>query len=181
MTVANSLTQPFFQLEKPDDDEGPLNLRQTHKAEPKEALELTEAAVDVFRKNRHKALNLSYRQLVSQRVDCLVALERPKAAVKELDQLQRHLYKMGANAPVLDQINNLASTISSTPAHKVERYHRRRRLWDRVRTHDELAMVPGEPPQELKPASKRRKKASTQETKPPLRKSRKAAKKSRKR
>lgn len=181
MTVANSLTQPFFHLMKADDKQGMVKLSRTHKAEPREALKLTEAAVGVFQKTRHKALNLSYRQLVSQRVDCLVALERPKSAVKELDQLHQHLRKTGANTPVLDQINSLASTISSTPTHKVERYHRRRRLWDRVRTHDELAVLANESEKELKPASKHRKKTRSQVAKPASRKSRKVSKKSRKR
>ena len=98
----------------------------------------------MFQKTEQKALNLSYRQLVSQRVDCLVALDRQKQAVKELDELHEHLREQGANAPVLNQISNLASTISSTPAHEVEEYHSRHRLWDRVRTHDRLAAVAGE-------------------------------------
>jgi hypothetical protein len=141
MTVANGLTQPFFHLERADKATEELKLSQTHKAEPKEALKLTNAAVDVFQKTEQKALNLSYRQLVSQRVDCLVALDRPKQAVKELGDLHDHLRNQGANAPVLDQISNLARTIGSTPAHEIEEYHGRHRLWDRVRTHDQLASV----------------------------------------
>ncbi len=141
MTVANGLTQPFFHLKQTDEVEEKLKLSQTHKAEPKEALKLTEAAVNVFQKTEQKALNLSYRQLVSQRVDCLVALDRQKQAVKELDELQEHLRSQGANAPVLNQISNLASTIGSMPAHEVEEYHGRHRLWERVRTHDQLAAV----------------------------------------
>ena len=168
MTVANGLTQPFFHLKHTDEVEEKLKLSQTHKAEPKEALKLTEAAVDVFQKTEQKALNLSYRQLVSQRVDCLVALDRQKQAVKELDELHEHLRSQGANAPVLDQISNLASTISSTPAHEVEEYHSRHRLWDRVRTHDQLAAVS----QAEKPRVA---------TKKSSKKAKKAAKKSRKR
>jgi len=68
-----------------------------------------------------------------------VALERPQAAVKELDQLHKDLTKTGANAPVLKQISDLSDTIGATPAHKIEKYHSRHRLWDRVRTHDQLA------------------------------------------
>ena len=136
MTVANCLTQPFFHVVEKGEQ---LKLDQTHKAEPREALRLTNAAVDVYRKTRQKSLNLSYRQLVSQRVDCLVALERPEAAVKELDQLEKDLKKTGANPPVLKQISDLSQTIGATPVHKIEQYHSRSRLWDRVRTHDELA------------------------------------------
>ena len=153
MTVANGLAQPFFHLVQTDDQ---LKLNQTHKAEPREALKLTDAAVNVYRKTRQKSLNLSYRQLVSQRVDCFVALERPQAAVKELDQLEKDLSKTGANAPVLKQISDLSDTISATPVNKIEQFHNRHRLWDRVRTHDELA--------EKKPAKKRSRKKSSKKT-----------------
>jgi hypothetical protein len=143
MTVANSFTQSFFNLEAGDKGKEKLKLRQTHKAEPKEALKLTEAAVDVFEKADEKALNLSYRQLVSQRVDCLVQLDRSKQAVKELGELHKHLESTGVNQPVLNQISNLAETIGSTPAGKIEEYAGRHRLWERVRTHDRLASVAG--------------------------------------
>jgi hypothetical protein len=147
MTVANGLTQPFFQLEEADGararkGEERFKLTQAYKADPKGALKLTEAAVDVFQKADEKALNLSYRQLVSQRVDCLVQLERPKQAVKELDELHDHLKSTGANAPVLTQISNLAETIGSAPTDKIEEFSRHR-LWERVRTHDQLASVAG--------------------------------------
>jgi hypothetical protein len=59
--------------------------------------------------------------------------------VKELDQLHKDLTRTGANAPVLKQISDLSDTIGATPAHKIEKYHTRHRLWDRVRTHDQLA------------------------------------------
>ena len=163
MTVANSLAQPFFHL-KGTEKEEELKLKQTHKAEPDEALKLTEAAIGVFQKADEKALNLSYRQLVSQRVDCHVALGKSKQAVKELDQLQKHLRSKGANAPVLDQIDDLKNTISSTPPGKVAEYQTRRRLWERVRSHDELAAA-----------------FTPTVAKKPARKPKKAAKKSRKR
>jgi hypothetical protein len=149
VTVANGLTQPFFEVVKTDEY---VKLSRAYKAEPREALKLTDAAVDLYRKTRQKSLNLSYRQLVSQRVDCLVALERPQAAVKELDQLHKDLTKTGANAPVLKQISDLSDTIGATPVHKIEKYHSRHRLWDRVRTHDQLATK--------KPSKRPRKKSS---------------------
>jgi len=179
MTVANSLTQPFFNLEETNKGDERLELRQTYKADPKEALKLTEAAVDVFQKADEKALNLSYRQLVSQRVDCLVQLERPKQAVKELDELHDHLQSTGANPPVLKQISNLAETIGSAPVDKIEEYSRHR-LWERVRTHDQLASVAGLAEQ-LKPTripvTKKSSKARAA-TKKAAKKSRKGTKKS---
>jgi hypothetical protein len=179
MTVANSLTQPFFNLEETNKGDERLELRQTYKADPKEALKLTEAAVDVFQKADEKALNLSYRQLVSQRVDCLVQLERPKQAVKELDELHDHLQSTGANPPVLKQISNLAETIGSAPVDKIEEYSRHR-LWERVRTHDQLASVAGLAEQ-LKPTRIPVKKKSSKAraaTKKAAKKSRKSTKKS---
>jgi len=179
MTVANSLTQPFFNLEETNKGDERLELRQTYKADPKEALKLTEAAVDVFQKADEKALNLSYRQLVSQRVDCLVQLERPKQAVKELDELHDHLQSTGANPPVLNQISNLAETIGSAPVDKIEEYSRHR-LWERVRTHDQLASVAGLAEQ-LKPTRIPVKKKSSKAraaTKKAAKKSRKSTKKS---
>jgi len=179
MTVANSLMQPFFHLEETNKGDERLELRQTYKADPKEALKLTEAAVDVFQKADEKALNLSYRQLVSQRVDCLVQLERPKQAVKELDELHDHLQSTGANPPVLNQISNLAETIGSAPVDKIEEYSRHR-LWERVRTHDQLASVAGLAEQ-LKPTripvTKKSSKARAA-TKKAAKKSRKGTKKS---
>jgi hypothetical protein len=107
----------------------------SHDADPEAALDLTTAAVDLFQKSDQKALNLSYRQLVSQRVDCLVAIEEPDAAIEELSQLHEHLSSHGANAPVLDQINIQAGIIRDAAVPQFGRH----RLWERVRVHDQLA------------------------------------------
>ena len=97
---------------------------------------MTTSAVDVFQKSQQKALNLSYHQLVSQRVDCLVALDQNNAAIQELYELHQHLSNNGANAPVLEQISNLAGRISST-AETVKPHN----LWERVRAHDRSASL----------------------------------------
>jgi hypothetical protein len=135
MTVANSFTYSFYDVEERTGAPGQtLKLEKTHDADPEAALAATESAVDLFQETQQKALNLSYRQLVSQRVDCLVALDRSDTAVKELGQLQRHLEKNGANASVLEQISNVAGSINNATTPLV-----RHRLWERVRSHDELA------------------------------------------
>ena len=139
----------------------------------KEALQLTENAVGVFEKADEKALHLSFRQLVSQRVDCLVQLERPKQAVKELGELHKHFESTGVNQPVLNQISNLAETIGSAPADKIEEYAGRHRLWERVRTHDHLASVAGIA--EL--AGVKRKRTVSKKARPTTLKARTAAKK----
>jgi hypothetical protein len=136
MTVANSFTYPFYDLEQRTGVSGEnLKLTRSHDADPEAALDLTTAAVDLFQKSKQKALNLSYRQLVSQRVDCFVAMDEPDAAIKELSQLHEHLSNNGANAPVLEQINIQAGTIRDTAAPQFGRH----RLWERVRVHDQLA------------------------------------------
>lgn len=141
MTVANSFTYPFYDLEQRSGVPGEtLKLTKTQDADPEAALELTAAAVDLFQKSDQKALNLSYRQLVSQRVDCHVALDQPGAAIEELSQLHQHLSNNGANAPVLEQISNLAGTISSTAAtNSTAVTVAGHGLWERVRAHDRLA------------------------------------------
>ena len=136
MTVANSYTYPFYDLEDRTGVAGEtLKLTKSHDADPEAALELTTAAVDLFKNTQQKALNLSYRQLVSQRVDCHVALEQPEQAIKELSQLHQHLSDNGANAPVLDQISQQANTIRDAAPPEVGRH----RLWERVRAHDQMA------------------------------------------
>lgn len=136
MTVANSFTYPFYDLEQRTGVPGEnLKLTMSHDADPEAALDLTTAAVDLFQKSEQKALNLSYRQLVSQRVDCLVAIEEPDAAIEELSQLHEHLSNHGANAPVLEQINIQAGAIRDAAVPQFGRH----RLWERVRVHDQLA------------------------------------------
>jgi len=135
MTVANSFTYPFYDLEERTGTPGEtLKLERTHDADPEAALAATKSAVGVFEKTQQKALNLSYRQLVSQRVDCHVGMDQNEAAVKELSQLHNHLENNGANATVLQQVSNLAGTISNAATPMV-----RHRLWERVRAHDDLA------------------------------------------
>jgi hypothetical protein len=137
MTVANSFTYPFYDLEARSGVPGEtLKLTKAHDADPEAALEVTTSAVDVFQKSQQKALNLSYHQLVSQRVDCLVALDQNDVAIDELYQLHQHLSNNGANAPVLEQISNLAGRISST-AGTVKPHN----LWERVRAHDRSASL----------------------------------------
>jgi hypothetical protein len=140
MTVANSLTQPFFRIQEPRDvtvQGQNLKLVQEHEADPAQALDVTKSAVNVFLKTKRKSLNLAHHQLVSQRVECHMKLDQHNKARKELLQLHDHLSETGANPPVLDQVKTLAENIAGTrDAPGAERH----RLWERVRVHDEFAI-----------------------------------------
>ena len=134
-TVANSLTQPFFSIE--DRDKGPqpqtLKLTKLHNADPEAALQKTTTAVELIRNRNDKDLNLSYRQIVGQRVDCLLALQRTEDARTELNKLHDDLQNTGANPPVLRRIRTLSEQIDAGGATG------RQKLWERVRVQDRKA------------------------------------------
>ncbi|MGZ5436044.1 MAG: hypothetical protein ACXW3F_08185 [Pyrinomonadaceae bacterium] len=135
-TVANSLTKSFHSIKGGrglDRSTESLKLTKSHDADPQAALGITEPAVELMRKRKQKSLNLSYRQIVGQRVDCLMALQRPDQASQELHQLHDDLKTTGANAPVLRQIDTLADQIQST-----REQQQPNKLWERVRAQDEI-------------------------------------------
>jgi len=136
-TVANSLTKAFFSIQPtPDYPESREKLlTKTYDADPQEALNITAPAVDFIRTRTEKALNLSYRQIVGQRVDCLVSLERTDEARAELNQLHDDLKETGANPPVLRQIHALAEEVGQAGT-------RVQKLWERVRAQDRKVEKP---------------------------------------
>jgi hypothetical protein len=134
-TVANSFTKPFYSVGARGKDDGrkSLKLTRSHEADPETALRMTSSAVDMVRRRKEKALNLSYRQIVGQRVECLLSLERKDEAKDELEQLHDDLSQTGANAPVLSQIRTLAAQLD--PVGKAPT----QKLWERVRAQDQTA------------------------------------------
>jgi hypothetical protein len=134
-TVANSFTKAFFSIGDRIKSTEPQTLRLTklHDADPEAALQITTPAVGVIRNRQEKALNLSYRQIVGQRVDCLLTLQRPEEARHELNQLHDDLEKTGANPPVLRRIRALSEQIDTTATTQ------RQKLWERVRVQDRQA------------------------------------------
>ena len=134
-TVANSFTKAFFSIGDRVKSPEPQTLRLTklHDADPEAALQITTPAVGVIRNRQEKALNLSYRQIVGQRVDCLLTLQRPEEARHELNQLHDDLEKTGANPPVLRRIRALSEQIDTTATTQ------RQKLWERVRVQDRQA------------------------------------------
>ncbi|HEX6718237.1 MAG TPA: hypothetical protein VF088_14055 [Pyrinomonadaceae bacterium] len=131
-TVANSLTKPFFSIEdQPKDPElKTLKLKKIYDADPEAALQKTATAVEVIRNRKEKALNLAYRQMIGQRVDCLLALQRTQDAQRELDTLHDDLQNTGVNPPVLRRIRALSEQIDAAGATG------RQKLWERVRVQD---------------------------------------------
>lgn len=134
-TVANSLIKPFFSIgdRHRDPQSQTLRLTKLHEADPESALQITTPAVEVIRQRKEKALNLSYRQIVGQRVDCLLALQRTGDARTELNQLHDDLQNTGVNPPVLRGIRALSEQIDLADT------TRRQKLWERVRVQDRQA------------------------------------------
>ncbi len=134
-TVANSLTKPFFSIGDRirTHEAKTLKLTKIHNADPEAALQRTAPAVDLIRKRKEKALNLAYRQIVGQRVDCLLALQRPEEARVELNTLHDDLQNTGANPPVLRRLQALSEQIESAGTTQ------RQKLWERVRVQDRQA------------------------------------------
>jgi hypothetical protein len=133
--VANSLTKPFFSIGERAKDRAPKTLKLTKRydADPEAALHMTASAVEVIRNKKEKVLNLAYRQIVGQRVDCLIALQRTEEARGELNKLHDDLQNTGANPPVLRRIHALAEEIETAGT------TRRQKLWERVRVQDRQA------------------------------------------
>lgn len=96
-TVAASVARPFFHLQ-----EGVMT--KIHDAEPEKALALTEPAVELYRREEAKTLNLSYHQLVNSRVKSLEALGDDDKAKEELAALHDDLEGRGVNEVVLADI-----------------------------------------------------------------------------
>ena len=137
-TVANSLTKPFFSVQPtaayPESRERLLT--KMYDADPEAVLQMTASAVDVIRKRNEKALNLSYRQIVGQRVHCLVSLERTEDARSEINQLYEDFQNTGVNEPVLRQIRAFADEVDTAGTTRAQK------LWERVRAQDRKVEKP---------------------------------------
>jgi len=96
-TVASSVARPFFHLQ-----DGVMT--KTHDAEPEKALALTEPAVELYKREEAKSLNITYHRLVNSRVKSLEALGENDRAKKELAALHDDLEGRGVNEVVLEDI-----------------------------------------------------------------------------
>lgn len=96
--VANSVARPFFRIQ-----DG-LVMTKTHSADPAKALQITETALALYKRETSKLLNIPYHQLVRQRSECRVAMGQKAEAKQEIDSLRRDLEERGVNEPVLNEI-----------------------------------------------------------------------------
>lgn len=109
--IANSIAEPFFRIDQKDKKR---ILRKTHKADPEEALKITEPLLSMFKKAEGleaRQLNLSYHQLVVNRSNFLSKMDKTKEAKGELATLREHLEKRGVNKSVLDDIQTFEKSL----------------------------------------------------------------------
>lgn len=102
--LAASEARPFFRIQD-------NVLKQTHKPNYKKALDLTEAAIEVYRKQNNKHYNILYHHLVKIRADALIQLGRRKDAVNEISSLHKDLATRDVNESVLKSIKQLEESI----------------------------------------------------------------------
>ncbi len=95
--LAAGVSHPFFRVDVEDG-----RLRETAKADPARALQLTSDALKLLK--AEKTLNIAYHALVRQRAELLAEQDKAETARKELSTLRKDLHQRGVNKPVLDDI-----------------------------------------------------------------------------
>jgi len=131
-TIMRAVAEPFYRFEKPKGDTPTRAvLTCTKQPDPNAALRFTDKALKVYRANKQKILNLGYGDLVRQRAEYHASMGDTDAARRELTTLGSDLASRGANAPVLDDIAQLAKSFirsrKATPAVSTKRSKPRRR------------------------------------------------------
>jgi hypothetical protein len=114
MTLANGVSRPFYRVRRaegaPDQPGGrSAAMVQTATADPRQALAMTEQALDLYQNDSNKVSNLAYRRVVQRRADYHEAAGTPGQAKQELQQLAQDLSKRGANATVVNRYQLLAN------------------------------------------------------------------------
>ena len=89
--------RPFFSLEN-------KKLKQVHSPNYKKALDLTEPAYDVYKKEKSKGLNILFHRLVDVRSNALLKIGKKDMAKKELSDLYKMLSSREVKKSVLSQI-----------------------------------------------------------------------------
>lgn len=83
-------------------------LKQAHKPDPEAALKLTDPVVKLYKKEKDRALNLPYHEVVRQRSALLAEVGKGDQAKKEVSALARDLQKRGVRSAVIDEIKAYA-------------------------------------------------------------------------
>jgi hypothetical protein len=105
--LAASEARPFFRIE---DAKHPV-LKKVHSPNPKKALSLISPALDVYKKEKEKALNILYHALTRNRVNYLLKTNAKTQARNELAQLRKDLSSRGVKANVLKGIKEYEDSI----------------------------------------------------------------------
>lgn len=104
VALAESEARPFFRIQD-------RTLKQIHSPDYKKALKLTEPAVQVFKEQKQKVLNLAYHQLVRHRADAMLKIGEKKTAKDELSDLRKDLASRGVNETVLNSIKSYEESL----------------------------------------------------------------------
>ena len=104
LVVANSAAQTFFRVE------GQV-LTKTQSADPAAAVAITEPALERYRREGGRPLNLEYHQLVRARADWLADVDDRDRAREEVATARRDLEARGVNQVVLEELAAFAAAI----------------------------------------------------------------------
>lgn len=111
-TVANGLSQPFFELDYVR--EGEARMVQRAEADPERALSLTEPGLTELREHGDRSDNLRYHELVSSRAEAHLANDARDAAEHEYEQLHNDLEQRDVRAAVLEGLHLTAERLGET-------------------------------------------------------------------
>jgi hypothetical protein len=111
VALAHGVARPFYRVEGAAEPK----LIETAKADPKQALQLTDPALQLLEKTHDKSTNLAYARVVRRRAEYHVAAGQPDRARQEVAKLRSDLAARGANAPVLQLYGNLETSLGTSP------------------------------------------------------------------
>jgi hypothetical protein len=109
IALAQGVSRPFFRVTDPRSPK----ITMTAKADPKEALKLTDKPLKLLRQRKDRLLNLAYARVVRRRAEYHKAVGTPGTAKRELSTLQADLAARGANPLVIKGYAALASSIGA--------------------------------------------------------------------
>lgn len=108
--MAQALTRPFHRVVEGKKKED-LKVKRAAKAEPERAVELTEPAVKLYRKETSKWGNLGYHRVVRLRAEALKEMGDAAKAKEEVKRLRSDLAKRDVHPPVLDAISAFGKSL----------------------------------------------------------------------
>ena len=94
LVVASAIGRPFFKLKAG-------KLQKESAADPKEALSITDTAIETYASSKNAANNLPYRSLVEQRASYWAAIDDSAQANFEIKELSKTLKDRGVNSSVI--------------------------------------------------------------------------------